>query len=363
MKIQFVIGDIGGHGGTERVVCELASVLAESEAEYQIAVLSLFGSDTPYFNLAPAVNCIGLSLQPAHGKPRRFINIACALYRHCRDADVVILADSILFAFCGPWAWRLPSRFVCWEHFNLTTDHGSWFRAWARRAAAWCADAVVVLTERDAAAWRRQFRLGKKVRAICNPIPRFPESPASMANRGNTILAMGRLTEQKGFDLLLEAWSRLGKAREGWHLRIVGSGRDETKLKRLAEQRQINDSVTFAGLVRHVEQEYRAASVYVMSSRWEGLGMTLLEAQHFGVPCVSTDCPVGPWEILNGTDSGLLVPVEDPQALADAMARLMVDPGLRATMGAAALANASRYQPERIWRLWQQLFNDLLVAK
>jgi glycosyltransferase involved in cell wall biosynthesis len=180
-----------------------------------------------------------------------------------------------------------------------------------------------------------------------------------MPERQNVVLAMGRLTDQKGFDLLLQAWARLGKARDRWCLRIVGSGRNEAELKRLARQLQVTDSVTFVGLVRQVEREFRSASIYVMSSRWEGLGMTLLEAQHFGLPCVSTDCPVGPREILGGKKSGLLVPADDAQALADSMACLMRDPELRSTMGQAALANAAHYRPEQVWSQWQELFDDL----
>jgi glycosyltransferase involved in cell wall biosynthesis len=104
--------------------------------------------------------------------------------------------------------------------------------------------------------------------------------------------------------------------------------------------------------------EYRAASLYVMSSRWEGLPMTLLEAQHFGLPSVSTDCPTGPREVLSG-GSGRLVRSEDPQALAEGLAELMTNLAERSEMARAATDNARRYRPEGIRREWEALFAEL----
>ena len=225
----------------------------------------------------------------------------------------------------------------------------------ARLAASRLADRVVVLTERDADAWRQRFGIGERVCAIWNPIPHFDEKPSPLDERRKTVLAVGRLTKQKGFDLLLGAWKRLGKVRDGWTLRIVGGGKGEAMLKQIASEQGIVDSVVFVGQTRAVVQEYRAASIYVMSSRWEGLPMTLLEAQYFGLPSVATDCPTGPREVL-AKGSGRLVKSEDPQALADELAELMANPQEQATMARAAQENARRYRPEGIWQKWEALF-------
>jgi glycosyltransferase involved in cell wall biosynthesis len=254
------------------------------------------------------------------------------------------------------------ARFVCWEHFNLTTEHGSRFRKLARKAAARWSDAIVVLTERDAEAWRRRFALDERVQAIWNPIPHFDEQPSALAERDRIVLAVGRLTEQKGFDVLLRGWQQLADARSDWALRIVGSGEDEAMLKRLADELSVTDSVVFSGQTKAVASEYRAASIYAMSSRWEGLPMTLLEAQYFGLPSVSTDCETGPREVLAG-GSGLLAPVDDVSALASALAQLMNDPELRERLGRAALQNAALYDPANIRRAWVELLNRLCTPK
>ena len=364
MKLLFVIGDISTTGGTERVTTEITAALAK--AGHEVTILSLFGPAAPFFDMPDAVSVKAAGLAPAGGSLRRAAAIARCLRDESRDsgAQAMVLVDSILFAFCVPWVWRTPLKIICWEHFNLTTSHGTKMRDLARLAASRLSDRIVVLTERDAEAWRNRYRINDRVQAIWNPIPRFPEneqSPPRSDNETLVALAVGRLTRQKGFDLLLHAWYHLGEARNGWVLRIVGGGEEESALKTLASKLEIEDSVVFVGQVRDVASEYRAASLYVMSSRWEGLPMTLLEAQHFGLPCVSTDCPTGPREVLSG-GSGLLVKPEDPQALADGLAVLMTDHERRVAMGQAASENAQRYRPDDIRREWEAMFGALGVS-
>ena len=160
----------------------------------------------------------------------------------------MILVDTILFAFCVPWIWRSPLKIICWEHFNLTTSHGKYMRDLARLAASRLSDKVVVLTGRDAEAWRARYRITDRVQAIWNPIPRFREDEGSLIrqNESGVALAVGRLTRQKGFDVLLKAWALVGSAREGWVLRIVGGGEEEASLVMAAELK-IENTVIFVG--------------------------------------------------------------------------------------------------------------------
>ena len=361
MKLLFVIGDISAYGGTERVATEIATALAQ--AGHEVSILSLFGPAEPWFDIPDTVVVTSADLEVAGGSLRRAAAISRYLKAeaHASGADVMILVDTILFAFCVPWVWRSPTKVICWEHFNLTTNHGTRMRDLARLAASRLSDRVVVLTERDARAWREKYRISDRVQAIWNPIPRFPESD-QVATRAHgkplVALAVGRLTRQKGFDLLLRAWAGVGEARESWMLRIVGGGEEEDALKLLAADLGIEDSVVFVGQVRDMAVEYAAADLFVMSSRWEGLPMTLLEAQHFGLPSISTDCPTGPREVLSG-GSGWLVEPEDPVALADGLKELLSCQEKRAELAAAARDNAQHYQPERIRKEWEAMFSRI----
>lgn len=361
MKLLFVIGDISAYGGTERVTTEIAAAL--SEAGHEITILSLFGPAEPWFDMPDSVRVRSAGLEQASGSLRRAVAISRCLKNEASrtGAQAMVLVDSILFAFCVPWVWKSPIKTICWEHFNLTTSHGTRMRDLARLAASRLSDRVVVLTERDVEAWRRKYRITDQVQAIWNPIPRFSETGETAPRTEDEpviALAVGRLTVEKGFDLLLRAWQYMGEARNGWELRIVGGGEEEAPLKALARELGIEESVVFVGQTRDVAKEYRAASLYVMSSRWEGLPMTLLEAQHFGLPSVSTDCPTGPREVLSG-GSGRLVTPENPQALANGLAELMTNADERAVMGCVATENARRYQPEGIRRQWEALFAEL----
>lgn len=360
MKVVFAIGDISSSGGTERVTTEIAASL--SEAGHQVSVLSLFGPASPWFDLPEAISVKAAGLRPAGGNLFRAAAISRCLYRVAvrTEVDAVILVDSILFAFCIPWARFSRAKILCWEHFNLSTSHGTSMRSLGRLAASRMCDKVVVLTERDAEAWRAKYRVSERVQAIWNPIPRFAAYQSSPGDQEPRIaLAVGRLAPEKGFDILLRAWKELGDARDGWVLRIVGGGEDETTLKSLADDLEVTECVVFVGQVRDVAAEYRAASLYVMSSRWEGLPMTLLEAQHFGLPSVSTDCMTGPREVLS-CNNGILVKEEDPVDLAHGMARLMASPALRQEQGAAARDNASRYAASSISRQWEEMLESLL---
>lgn len=361
MRLLFVIGDISAYGGTERVTTEIAAALAE--AGHEVSILSLFGPAEPWFDMPDSVSVTSAGLEPAGGSLRRAMAISRCLRDEARQsgAQAIVLVDSILFAFCVPWVWYSPVKTICWEHFNLTTSHGTPMRGMARLAASRLSDKVVVLTERDAEAWRRKYRIQDRVQAIWNPIPRFVDNGQELPWRADgpaIALAVGRLTREKGLDVLLRAWQRLGEEKDSWVLRIVGGGEDESTLKALATALGIDESLVFVGHVRDVASEYRAASLYVMSSRWEGLPMTLLEAQHFGLPSVSADCPTGPREVLSG-GSGLLVEPEEPQALADGLAKLMGNPDERADMGRTAIENAQRFRPEGIRKEWEVMFAEM----
>ncbi|MCI5134753.1 MAG: glycosyltransferase family 4 protein [Candidatus Electrothrix sp. AW2] len=361
MKLLFVVSDISACGGTERATVEIASAL--SETEHDVTVLSLFGPADPFFKLSDKVRICSVGLKEARKSIRRSVLISQALYSQClaHQAEAMILVDTILFVFCLPWLPLSRTRIICWEHFHLGTDHGRKMRRFARCAAAKLSDHIVVLTERDVDAWRDKYGVQDRIQAIWNPAPRFAvtdmvEKMYSIESR--TVLAVGRLTYQKGFDVLLKAWNLLDSDRSGWKLRIVGDGEEFAQLTALAKKFKITGSVIFAGRSQKIEEAYRNAAIYVLSSRREGLPMTLLEAQRFGLPCVSTDCETGPREVLS-CNNGLLVPVEDPTALAQGLKTVMENLELRRRFSHAALQNVDRYDVGTVGNQWELLLSEL----
>lgn len=202
-------------------------------------------------------------------------------------------------------------------------------------------DRFVVLTEEDCGYWGKL----DNIRVIPNPRTFALDTPASLDSK--TVLAVGRYCHQKGFDRLLSAWRMIDTT--GWTLRIAGSGEDLGPLPANVVTGPSND----------MKQEYLNAAFLVMSSRYEGLPMALLEAQAAGLPAVSFACKCGPRDVITDGVDGILVPEGDIEGLATGMKRLMDDEDLRRKMGAAAFRNSEKYDKERIMALWEKLFHEL----
>ncbi len=174
-----------------------------------------------------------------------------------------------------------------------------------------------------------------------------------------TVLSMGRIVPQKGQDLLVRAWQRVADKAEGWKLRIVGDGPLLAEVKEYVEKNGMSGSVEFLPTTKDVQAMYRQASIYAMSSRFEGLPLVLIEAQSMGLPIVSFDCLTGPAEIVDNGRNGILVPPLDVDALAEALLSLMHDDRRRKEFSDNALAAASRFDRGKIVERWEELLREI----
>ncbi|MFJ8824145.1 glycosyltransferase family 4 protein [Streptomyces sp. NPDC102467] len=215
---------------------------------------------------------------------------------------------------------------------------------------------VAVLTERDRGEYARLLP-GTRVVRIPNAVHSLDQTLANHSSK--IVVAAGRLFPQKGFDLLIPAWAKLVGAHPDWQLRIYGSGEKKAQLRALIEEHHLYNHVLLMGHTDRLDDELAKSSLYVLSSRFEGLPMVMIEAMSHALPVVSFDCPTGPSDVLTHGVDGLLVPEQDPDALADALGRLMGDRDLRAEMGTAALLTAAAYGPDAVHPRWEALFTEL----
>jgi len=242
------------------------------------------------------------------------------------------------------------------EHMNFHA-HRPALAADLRRAYGALA-ALVVLTEQD----RRDYAAalgteGPRVVMIPNALPSLGGGVSSLS--APVVLAAGRLTSQKGFDLLIDAFAPVARAHPDWTLKIFGSGPLRDELQQQIDRLGLGARVRMMGRTRRMGDELAKASVFALSSRYEGFGMVLIEAMSAGVPVVSFDCPRGPGEIVHDGEDGFLVPAVDVPAFAAALERLVGDEALRRRLGAAALRTAARYDPETVGRRWDALLDVL----
>ena len=180
------------------------------------------------------------------------------------------------------------------------------------------------------------------------------------------MIAVSRYSYQKALDWLVDAWKIVSDnltPDNDWKLRLVGDGEMRPDLEAQIERLGLQDSVVLGRVEKNMADVYQGASILALSSRYEGLPMVLLEAETFGVPCVSFACKCGPKDVIRDGENGLLVPEGDVPALAEAILKLIRDPHMLARMGAAAYEDSKRWDPEHIMKRWTDLFESILSSR
>lgn len=355
-NVCFLIGNLNNSGGTERVTSLIANKLCEDN-RYNIFILSLWEGQKPFFSLNANIKTYSLynikpsfkkQLFPTIKKIRNFVKD--------NQIDVLIDVDSILCVFTVPALMGLTINHICWEHFNFKTNLGSRYRDLGRFLATKFCDYIVVLTKKDKEFWEDGIK-NIRARIIVIPNPTPYEYNNYIPNFDNKIvLAVGRLTFQKGFDLLLQAWKQVVSVKEDWKLQIVGNGEDESKLKNLANQLNITDSVEFIPATKNIVEYYQSASIFCLSSRFEGFGMVILEAMSFGLPVVSFNCEVGPDELVEHHKNGLLAEPLNITDLSDCILEMMnIDNANYTKLSETAYKFSQQYSLEKIKDIWEKL--------
>ena len=214
-------------------------------------------------------------------------------------------------------------------------------------------DKFVVLTEEDCSNWTEL----NNIVVIPDPLTFFPPTYSSLTEK--RVIAVGRYVYQKGFDLLLKSWSIVEKECPDWTLTIIGQG-ERQQYETLIEELKIDRTrCELQGPTDLIQDEYLSSSLLVMSSRFEGFGMVLIEAMACGLPVISFDCPCGPKDIIQNHVDGILVENGNVAKLADAIIWMTQHPEHRKSMATNAVDNVQRFRIEQIAEQWKSLFNAL----
>lgn len=216
-------------------------------------------------------------------------------------------------------------------------------------------DQLVVLTEED----RELCTHCPTAVAIHNPLPfDIPEASSSLESK--VILGVGRLSNEKNFQELVDIWALIAKDYPDWKLRIVGEGYAKPAIEERIRLQELEAQVELRPFTSHIQEEYLQASIYAMTSVFEGFGLVLAEAESLGVPVISYACPCGPKDIIRESEDGFLVTPGDKQTFAERLRLLIEDRELRKAMGRRAKENAQRFTLEHIMPQWEVLFRKLL---
>ena len=216
-------------------------------------------------------------------------------------------------------------------------------------------DATISLTEKD---FKNLKKISKKCFVIPNartflPVLNIPD------RNYKQLLAIGRLSYQKGYDYLLDLFQQLSKDLPDWNLRIIGDGPLKNWLISEIAKRNLQNRISLVPSSKNIADEYLNSSIYMMTSRYEGLPMVLLEAQAFGLPIISFDCDTGPGDIVIDGVNGFLVEPFDVDTMLIRTKNLIEDETLRNRFSKNALLSSDRFSEENIYSKWEQVFNEL----
>lgn len=353
-SICFLIGNLDHSGGTERVTTLIANALVLKG--YQISILSLSGGTSPFFELDPVIKLYSLYTQALSMK-KNYIGAVWKIRKFVieKEIDTLVVVDSISCVFTVPALWGVKVKHICWEHFNFNVNLGVKFRDVGRRWAAKYCDYIITLTKRDEELWSKGLKnITARIKPISNPSPYGVQNfIPSLSSK--TILCVGRLNFQKGFDLLILAWSKIANLIPEWKIIIVGTGEEEKKLKEMVIEYGVEKSIIFTGQQKNMDAYYRASSFFCMSSRFEGLPMVLLEAQSYGLPIVAFDCDTGPAELVTNKN-GYLVEKENIDLLASAMLEMTtLSTSKFEDLIRHTLKNTANFNLNAIIELWDEI--------
>lgn len=215
-------------------------------------------------------------------------------------------------------------------------------------------NSIVVLTEQDK---NENWENNKKIIAIHNPIKSLPYKTSTIENK--KVIAAGRLTHQKNFASLIRSWNSVVNNHPDWSLEIYGNGAEYNNLLTLISNLKLEKHVFLKGHSYNILEEMANASIFTLTSTFEGFGLVIVEAMSCGLPVISYNCPCGPKDIISDGTDGFLVPLNDEQCLAEKINLLIENEALRKQMSKAALIKSQKFTAKEVISIWMNLFNTL----
>lgn len=380
MKLLYCIPSLSNPGGMERVISEKVNYLVNLP-NYEIVIVTTDQLGLPIrFDLDNRIKLVHLDINFnghynlnlikkyfLHKQKLKQYNKSLKSLIEKFDVDICI-------SLCGKeidFLYKLPVKCkkMAEIHFSMNfrkqfltaRKQGqiwSWLgdvRTWQLKQSVRNLDKLIVLTKHDKIHWEKTHA---NIELIANPNPMRNSTVSTLNNK--RVISVGKLDAQKGYDLLINAWAIVAKQFPDWKLDIFGVGEWFDVLKNKIDENQLSSSIHLCGSTTNVCDEYLNSSIYVMSSRYEGLPMVLIEAMSCGLPIVSFNCEYGPSDIISDGIDGFLVKPFDINEMAKKICLLIENESLRINMGKMAHENVERFEKNRIMKEWVELFEKII---
>lgn len=380
MKIVYIYHSFIFKGGIERVFCDKMNYLAQNTS-YDVTFITFEQGNHPFaYKLNDRIkvvdiNCRFAELWNYNIIKRNILNfILRRKLKKCLTAtlkkespDIVIsTTEDIKYNYC---IFNLPYRFIVESHVHMkeiiksSTKKQFFIHSISKIFFKWKLSKInkckllVALTDADKRDWSKV--INSDIIIIPNILTFYPDKITDYSKRSKRILCVGRLTKQKGFDLMIKVWAKIADKHKDWKVDIYGDGELNNTLNGLIKNYCLDESITIHPATNHIYDEYMDSSIFAFSSRFEGFGLVLIEAMSCGVPCISFDCPHGPSEIITNGRNGLLVQNGNIDEFANSLDSMINNYEQRKFMSINARIDSQKYKRENIMPQWIELFETL----
>ncbi|KFC39641.1 glycosyltransferase family 4 protein [Elizabethkingia anophelis] len=377
MKIVYSILGTFNSGGMERVLANKANYLTDKGYDITIITTDQQGRN-PYFGMNSKIKHIdlGINYRDDLNKSvfKKIFSYISKQKKHKQKLKEVLhdlKADVVISMFDNDvnliHSIKDGSKKVLEIHFSrfkrIQYDRGGiWgiidkIRSEKDEKSVQQYDRFVVLTEEDKGYWGNF----SNINVIPNANSFVPTKQSSLEYK--RAIAVGRYDYQKGFDELIKIWRDVYLKNQEWRLDIFGHGPLKEDLQNLIDDLNLTEVIKLCDPVKNIEQEYLSSSILVMTSRYEGLPMTLLEAQACGLPMVAYACKCGPKDIIHDGINGYLIPERDSQLMTEKILKLIEDDDLRKKMGNINVELSDNFSEDKIMKRWVNLFEEIVKEK
>lgn len=371
MKIVYCIINTWYSGGLTRVLANKTAALVAMGHDVTVITTDQFGKDHHY-SMAEKINFIDLNINYVEHDQKSVFKkaflIPWKIYQHKKRLSKVLkdLKADIVISLFYKDIFMLPSiKDGSKKILEAHSSRYTWIHSREERGIISKIqnlldlflikrfDRFIVLTYEDLPHWGNL----DNIEVIPNANTFDSDVLSTLDNK--KVIAVGRYDYQKNFEGLLDVWKLVVDKCPDWSLDIIGDGVYKELLERKIHDLKIHSSVSLVPTTQNIKNHYINSSIYVLTSRYEGLGMVLLEAQSCGVPLVSYDCQCGPKDIIDDGQNGFLIPFENKEKMAEKLIYLMNNELVRKEMGKKAKIYSKNFSEEKIMNKWIELFTKL----